>query len=268
MTERNAKRRNAVIAAAAGAALLIGGSTYALWSASGNVTGGTITAGNLDLTVDQSRAYDVSADRDDSTVAPVQITEGTTLTLATGETGSVTNLNNTAGAISGHPIDKLADWRIVPGDTVAVAIPMDVTLVGDNLVADLTMDTTGLEASDLGNAKMTLQYALFDSNGKQIGQVQTLAINEKSELIARLQANGTGQDDGVDDTVAGTTIPVVETDGTSVMTLVVFGNFDETATDQKLTADALGEIPVTLTQVRTGTEQFVAPSSGTGETGQ
>ncbi len=258
MTEKNTKRRNAVIAAVAGAALLVGGSTYALWSAGGTFSDGTITAGDLNLSIDGPVGqYDVSADRTDSSSKPIKDkADGVVLTMKTAEAADVTNLNNTSGALSGHTVD-LSTWRIVPGDTVAVVTPMTVTLKGDNLVAALTMDTTKL-AEDLTSEGITYQYAVFDSTGAQLGETMSLVVGDEDESLALLQANGSGQTTGVDDTLDSTGVPTVNVDGTATVTLVVFGNFSSATTGRTYanTADALSDIPVTLAQVRQGTDQF------------
>lgn len=93
------------IAAVAGVALLAGGSTFALWSASDSASGGTITNGNLAVKASSTMAWtDVSADRTDSP----------------------------------HAID-LATWQMVPGDEVEGSQGIDVALQGDNLAATLTL---------------------------------------------------------------------------------------------------------------------------------
>ncbi|MDR2931352.1 MAG: SipW-dependent-type signal peptide-containing protein [Propionibacteriaceae bacterium] len=267
MTEKTTKRRNAVIAAAAGVALLIGGSTYALWSATGNIAGGDITSGTLEMTVGTVAGYDVSGDRYDSTIAAVQNTASTPATLtfaSTDEAAKVVNVKQTANAISGHPITSLGTWMITPNDTVLVSMPLNVTMKGDNLVADLTMDTTGL-VGKITNKDMVYQAAIFGDDGKQIGTVQTLdtATGNAALKVATFQANGDGQNSGQDDKdSAGALVPTVGVDGTASVTLVIFGHFaDKTPQDASSYAatDALGSIPVALTQVRSGTDLFTAP---------
>ncbi|HLS25635.1 MAG TPA: alternate-type signal peptide domain-containing protein [Beutenbergiaceae bacterium] len=108
------KRTKGLLAGAAGAALLLGGGTFALWSDSEQVDGGSITAGNLDVALVGDVAWaDVSADRDDSP----------------------------------HGID-LSEFRIVPGDTIQGEFGFEAALEGDNMVAELTLDG-GAAAGDL-----------------------------------------------------------------------------------------------------------------------
>src|SRR5699024_7667658 len=108
------KKLTGVVAGAAGAALLLSGATYALWTDNATVEGGTITAGNLDVAVlppadQQSTWHDVSADRTDSP----------------------------------HAID-LSTFRIVPGDTITGTFGIDVGLEGDNMLANLALAGGGL----------------------------------------------------------------------------------------------------------------------------
>lgn len=99
------KKTTGIVAGAAGAALLVGGATFALWSDSAPVAGGTITAGNLDVEAVAPEWKDVSADR-------------------------------TGGP---HAID-LETFRIVPGDTIQGTFGFKAALEGDNMVAELSLD--------------------------------------------------------------------------------------------------------------------------------
>ncbi len=97
-----------VIAGIAGLALLGGGTTFALWSDSATLTGATITNGNLDVTATGTMAWaDVSSD--------------------------------TVGAPVSIPI--IADWQMVPGDALEGSQSLTVEVEGDNLVANLLVDT-------------------------------------------------------------------------------------------------------------------------------
>jgi len=285
------KRVTAILAVAAGAALLVGGSTYALWSATAGMDGGTITSGDLNLVAgDVVSSYDVSFDRSDYTVGTVSVvgTGGTEvpLTFNVGEAADVVPLN--AGedevTLTGHPIDNLNDWKIVPGDTVAVLFPYTVTLKGDNLVAQLTLDTTNL---GLINPGMSYYYAIFDADGHQIGTTNKITSDITDYPVALFQANGDGQTYGINDQytdpVTGNVVdvPIVDqyniAENTAVVTLVVFGYFDEDTSnrdyvtgtaDASLTCDhadpgtdtqcidSLEDLSATLTQVRAGTDNF------------
>ncbi|MBO3088481.1 alternate-type signal peptide domain-containing protein [Cellulomonas dongxiuzhuiae] len=117
-----------LIAGVAGIALLTGGSTFALWSASDSIDGGEIINGNLAVTAEESLTWvDASEDR-------------------------------TGG---NHPID-LTTWRMVPGDIARGTQTITVELTGDNLVADLGLSYVvpqGGIATDV-----TATYTLFDGS--------------------------------------------------------------------------------------------------------
>lgn len=103
-TTPSSRRKMAVIAIAAGAILLLGGgTTLAYWSTSASLTAGTVTTGDLNLTVTPGES--------EWTLTP----EG--------------------GAPAAADPDTV---RIVPGDTVTMTQTATLTLVGDNLEAELT----------------------------------------------------------------------------------------------------------------------------------
>ena len=62
------KKTTGILAGTAGAALLIGGGTFALWNDAANVGGGTITTGNLDIQeIEGGWSWvDLSEDRSDA----------------------------------------------------------------------------------------------------------------------------------------------------------------------------------------------------------
>jgi alternate signal-mediated exported protein len=105
-----------VIAGIAGIALLAGGSTFALWSDSDTVVGGTIVNGDLDVAALGALSWkDVSGDRTDSP----------------------------------HAID-LASWKMVPGDTIVGTQEIDVALLGDNLSAKLSLSKAAADTLPTG----------------------------------------------------------------------------------------------------------------------
>ncbi|MCM3660801.1 alternate-type signal peptide domain-containing protein [Georgenia satyanarayanai] len=107
------KKTTGLVAGAAGAALLMGGATFALWNDSAWVDGGAITAGNLDVSAGAVSWKDVSEDR----------TQGN------------------------HSIN-LDTFRIVPGDTIQGTLPLKAALQGDNLVAELSLDKLGVTGNE------------------------------------------------------------------------------------------------------------------------
>ena len=268
MEEQKNRRKGvtAIAAVVAGVVLLAGGSTYALWSDSDDVRGGTITAGDLDLKAFEAFSFDVSADRADSDSTVINGAE-LPLTFAEDQAGEVTNLKVVDDQLTGHSIGKLATWLIVPGDTVAVLFPYTVTLRGDNLVAELTIDSTEMVAAR-ENTDMVYHYAIFGTDGQQIGTTNPLE-SAASLRVALFQANQAGQGHGrpdryVDPNGNTVDVPVIDVandnDGTADIILVVFGHFTDTgqtqARNNATAADALGTVTATLTQVRSGTDNF------------
>lgn len=102
---RRGSRTKAIIAIAAGAVLLLGGgTTLAYWSTQATVDGGTISSGDLNLTLVDSPSWSLTPEGGDSA-----------------------------------PVTDIAAIDIVPGDTVTLTQDVTLTLVGDNLIADLTV---------------------------------------------------------------------------------------------------------------------------------
>ena len=139
------KARNGVIAAALGAALLMGGGTYALWTVSTGVSGGEIKAGDMTITAGEKAAYDISADRIDKTAQDIKV-------------GTVV-----VGTEKGAPIND--QFLIVPGDTVILGFGYTVKLEGTNLKATLSLG--GLDSAN-GFDNLTLAYALYDADGEEL----------------------------------------------------------------------------------------------------
>jgi len=101
---RRHRRTKAILAIAAGTALLLGGGgTYAFWTTQTALTAGTVSSGNLALSLG---------------------TGSWSLKGVLGQATSVSNLTNV---------------KIVPGDVLTLTQPVTVTLVGDTLAADLAV---------------------------------------------------------------------------------------------------------------------------------
>ncbi|MFC4224795.1 alternate-type signal peptide domain-containing protein [Lysinibacter cavernae] len=102
------KLSKGLIVSGLGVALLLGtGGSLALWNVSAQSEAGSINTGDLNLVV-----------------AP------------TGQTWEIQT-----GPATWAPIADIADFKMVPGDVVRLTQPMNVTLVGDNMKASLTVDT-------------------------------------------------------------------------------------------------------------------------------
>lgn len=190
-----------VIAGVAGLALLTGGTTFALWSAEDDIDGGTITNGELGVVaVDAMVWRDVSDDRSDSP----------------------------------HVIDPTT-WRMVPGDVAQGTQYLTVTLVGDNLVANLSVDTTAADLPD----DVTLTYRLLD------GTTEVGTGEYGDDLTVRFAASAASQD------VDGDTV-VIDAGGNKTLTVELTLTFDEAAEGSMEDASVLDTLAVSLEQVRSG----------------
>ena len=248
MTSNNgrSRRTQGILAGVAGAALLLGGGTYALWTANDTITGGKITAGDLNIEAGTFAAFDVSADREDA------------------KTDVITGVAN----FTGHSVDLTsgtnAEWRIVPGDTVALVFPFKATVKGDNLVAALTMNTKAVLASkDFSDVagQLEFKYRLF-AGTTEITKTGAIALPEDTDAIATIASNDLDMGGGAADTTkvdvvvdkAGATI------NTTQLTYVLLVTFKSTAADRdnvNEVADLAGALSATLTQIRTaGVGQF------------
>ncbi len=177
------KKTKGVAAGIAGAALLLGaGGTFALWSDAEQLTGGTITAGTLDVEASELAWYDVSPDGanaqglglpfewdaswlgNDDVVWDNSDGSGEVSTefyrLDTDGTGGGTT------PIIGHDID-LNTWRTVPGDFVMGQSDVHVRADGDNLRAELSVVAPEAYGSDLATV-LGLRYVVVDMAGNVV----------------------------------------------------------------------------------------------------
>jgi alternate signal-mediated exported protein len=250
MTTRVRNKRHVIVAAVAGAALLVGGSTYALWFTSADVNGGqVVTAGDLDLAGGTMKAWDVSTDRGYDTDVKTAASAGFSeiMLMLPGE----------ADQPGDEPIKGLAvnlsTWKIVPGDTVALTFPYKVTAKGDNLVASLTVPgATKLfnvtnKASSLKDeepAAINLDYQMFGADGQELGEITSLL--DADQLVAYVQPLGSRE--------YTADKPVVETDeaGTVVLTMVLYVTFK--SVDDRVGANEIltmaNQLTATVAQVR------------------
>ncbi|GLJ79999.1 alternate-type signal peptide domain-containing protein [Microbacterium imperiale] len=259
VTEEKKRRRGVVWVAAGASALLLGGSTFALWSASDTFSGGTITAGDLNIAQLQDTSFwDVSNDRLDGT-----------------ET-----VGSTDGSQPGHQIDDINTWRIAPGDKVAASFETTVTLEGDNLVARVGLD--GLDQIDSGISGMFYSYEVY--YGDELLVSETALPTGADAPLLYLAAPTEGQASGQDDATNGTLGEATPVDGVAAQTavfgmpgttadlnVVVYASFFEdpngkfqyspdaiTVTDRTdvTLSDTIADLTLNLTQVRDTGAQF------------
>ncbi len=120
-------------------ALLLGGGTYALWSASAASDAGEITSGDLRLEV--------------GTAAWEQVTPGVD--------------EGASGTYDGTPP---VGFYTKPGDVVEIAQPITTTLVGDNLAGALLVEfADGSDmAEDIAAGRIAVGYTVRDAAGATV----------------------------------------------------------------------------------------------------
>ncbi len=236
------KRRKGLVWVAGGTALLLGGSTFALWSANADFGGGTVTAGDLNLVaIEDTTFWDVSDDRADATAV----------------------VTGTDGSQPGHPIEDPGTWRIVPGDKVAAAFSAEATLEGDNLVGQLTLG--GFGENSLVNEQMSWTYEVY--LGEELLAPEAALPTDGETPLMYLAAPRAGQDAGLPDADGTTVLQMEET--TQEISVVVYGAFDAETPDREAVSvtDSLADLTLALTQVRDTGAQFAggtpAPSEPT-----
>lgn len=144
------KKTKGLLAGAAGAAILLGGSTFALWSDSETVNGGAIATGNLDVTVlGEPEWQDVSEDRVDSP----------------------------------HAIN-LEDFRIIPGDVIEGTFGLELGLQGENMVAAFGLDSASIDDNELFSA-VEVTMVVTDRSGRVVLEHDWKGAQAEVMLVAR-----------------------------------------------------------------------------------
>ena len=230
--ERRGSRRGlGIIAGVAGGLLLLGGTTFALWSDSALQEGGTISNGNLDVEPLGATTYwDVSPDRTDTPdVTPI--------------TGR-----------DAHSVADVAAYSIVPGDVLEADYGFVVALEGDNLVGDLTLTLGGAAAPPAGVTFTAQAYYLDGAAWVPVGTPSTVAPGTATPISLGLFQAANQLNGSLD--VGG--IPVIALPDTAGATgpnigVVLTATFDEGTTGRTsvLVETALGDVTVNLNQVRT-----------------
>jgi alternate signal-mediated exported protein len=230
------RRVKGLIATAAGVALLLGGTTFALWTTSANYNSpSVIKAGDMAVAATGDIAfYDVSADR--------------------------TNTDEDTEAITGRPghlIEDLDAHLIVPGDTIAVVLPFTVTMDGANLVGRLS-GAIAQSTDDLADY-ITGEYSVAHGDDfPLVDETLSLAAGNSFDILTAVT--------GADGEDAGEGGVVALADGDTNLRLIVFITFPDTGATQGLDGAGksleLGDVTLTLTQIRdSGKGQFGTPAN-------
>ncbi|MCL2470207.1 MAG: hypothetical protein FWF25_00480 [Propionibacteriaceae bacterium] len=139
--------RNAVIAVAAATAFVLGGSTYALWSASADMGDTQVQMGDLELTAAKNniQVWDISPDL----INKQQIVVG----------------GKTFG--NGVKIDP-ASGAVVPRDELLLVVPFSMTLDGANLITRLDANYTDGTKPDSLSSVLTTTWTVIEANGQSV----------------------------------------------------------------------------------------------------
>lgn len=229
MKEKSTRRRNSILAVIAGASLLAGGSTFALWQATSKVIGGSINTGDLNLEAKGAAAiYDVTAPYTDN-----QLPVGSNGLNAGNLAQDIPNLAVTSsdenGKIAG--VDA-TDSLIVPRGVFAIASEQTMTLKGRHLVAKLTASL----ASDVKLPDyISLKFVVF--NGADALTTSTIDLGTGETTLGFFRSTDAAASD-----VPGGAPSTVVNDTTGMdLTIVSFVVFDE-QTPERLSHDELVEL--------------------------
>lgn len=160
------RRASVLLAGGAAAALLLGagGATLALWSGSATFAGAPITAGDLNIT------------RGDGFWQ--QVTPGV------------------ADPASGSLEMAAADFPSMPGDIVEVVIPIQTTLQGENLQAELSVDSRAALTSELADGSVVATYRVerADEDGTSSPVTEQIPVGTPT-TVPGLQGSSAGRTD-------------------------------------------------------------------------
>ncbi|MDR2253217.1 MAG: hypothetical protein LBD97_05040 [Bifidobacteriaceae bacterium] len=177
-TSRFSKRTKGVIAGAAGVALLLGGSTFALWSTTTSFgESGTIGMGEITVkTVGELELYDVSSDR----------------TNTDAETQKMTGRD-------GHKIDT--EDALVPGDHLAVVQDFQLELKGDNLLAEISLAVGNVMNETITTSGAVVTYSVQQSDGSEIVSDVPWGAEDASVTVEKYFATTANEDNGQNNVV-------------------------------------------------------------------
>ncbi|MDR3360683.1 MAG: alternate-type signal peptide domain-containing protein [Bifidobacteriaceae bacterium] len=245
-TSRFSARTKGVIAGAAGVALLLGGSTFALWTTSDMLDAGTVNTGTMSVTANTAglKLYDVSLDRsnDDSTT---------------------TNVTLAATGLPGHEVTAV---ELVPGDTLAVVYPFTIDMSGDNLVGKLSAQatklTTLIDGAEGAATAGEIRYQVHLGTGSAPVVANAAAFGNLPTLLANTELGyfANGSDEDANKPSGAATVSTLPTGGQ--VTLIVYITFPDTTADlfdAGIQNEDLTDITLTLDQARdTGKANFKA----------
>jgi len=224
MTTRteNTKRSRGIVALGAGAALLLAGSSFALWHDQSRAEVGTLTTGQL----------------------AVQASE---VTWRDGSTPSHEDPIN----LDGSQID-IDDFVLAPGDRLIVEQEVDLALEGDNLTAEAEISLENKQATDLLDSGYVQLQLVAYRDGKEIDRTWVEGGYDWEKIRLEV-ASQKWYDANHDPDWQPDLIPVgTDLDGEADVTVnleVEFLRWVQARDKTQLTGD-LGQLQTVLTQVR------------------
>lgn len=150
------KLTKGAVALGVGTALMLGGAgTFAYWNQSVQAGGGTITAGNLELTA---------------------------------ETGKWTGPD-------GQPIDDISKYRIVPGDKLTYTQDLNVTLEGSKIAANLTVERPAGEGNTFNPENIKIGDITLKKGAQDVDNLLTESQTVTASTTFEFKEDVTGNAD-------------------------------------------------------------------------
>lgn len=160
------RRASVLVAGGAAAALMLGagGATLALWTGSATFAGAPITAGDLNITRGDGYWH--------------QVTPGV------------------VDPASGSLALAAADFPSMPGDVVEVVIPVQTTLQGENLQAELSVDSRPALTSELADGSVVATYRVerVGDDGASSAVTDEIPVGTPT-TVPGLESSSAGQTD-------------------------------------------------------------------------
>lgn len=218
-TALSSKRTKGALAIATGAALLAGGSTFAMWASTDSMDGAQINVGDQGISISGGTWMDISPEHE-----PMEI--------------------------------DLDDFKIVPGDVLTSTYDIDLVAIGSNFHGAVTVNvdeaieggdgsdgTDGSDGSDGAEGTklpgqvrgdgFTLTYNFVDERGNPLSETDTLTLVSE------------------DSTVGDDAAHIVPKEGSTVyMTITAEFDQDVPPSIAGAAAVSLGKITVDLAQIR------------------
>ncbi|RZT66645.1 hypothetical protein [Leucobacter luti] len=187
----------------------------ALWNADSTFSGGTVSSGDLNVATSEGSWE--------------QVTPGVTAPES--------------GTLSGGT----AGFNTMPGDVIEISVPITTTLQGENLNAELAVDTGAGAASDIEAGIVAASYRIEDGTGAQVAPATGEAQLGTPVRVPGLESSNAG----------------VTANWTVVVTVEVLGDYRWTAEQPMLdlASWSVDGINVELQQVREG-DGFVTAGGG------